>query len=373
MKLSLFFATNRKHNGARWQPKSYGKSFSNDGRENLRFGRLTVEADDKKIKKYLKEKKGNGEELGGYLAKKVKKANITAYEEKIDPGLAEAHQEGAVFGSLKMFADLKANMTKNKDILVYIHGFNVSWEAAVGAALSLQIMMNEFNKENHGKKEVMVVLFTWPSDGLALPLVSYKSDRSDAEGSGYAIGRGFLKLRDFLKSLTKDELCGQKMHLLSHSMGNYVLQNAVRRMLEFNSGHVLPRLFEHIFLCSPDVNDNVLEPNKSLGQLHEMCKHVTIYHNRDDVAMRISDITKGNPDRLGTAGAARPHLLHNKIHQIDCSEEVKGFLEHSYYLWGPINNDIRMSIDDVPFEDPKRTREKSNAHENLWTFVAPPE
>jgi len=48
-------------------------------------------------------------------------------------------------------------------------------------------------------------LFTWPSDGQALPYVSYKSDRSDAKGSGYAIGRGFLKLRDFLVRLRDEE------------------------------------------------------------------------------------------------------------------------------------------------------------------------
>ena len=43
---------------------------------------------------------------------------------------------------------------------------------------------------------VRVVLFTWPSDGMALPLVSYKSDRSEAKGSGYAFARGLLKPRN---------------------------------------------------------------------------------------------------------------------------------------------------------------------------------
>jgi hypothetical protein len=50
-------------------------------------------------------------------------------------------------------------------------------------------------------QSMLVVLFTWPSDGMALPLVSYKSARTEAPSSGNAIGRGLLKLRDYLAAL----------------------------------------------------------------------------------------------------------------------------------------------------------------------------
>lgn len=40
-----------------------------------------------------------------------------------------------------MFADLKADMENNSDVLVYIHGFNISWCEAVGKALALQLML----------------------------------------------------------------------------------------------------------------------------------------------------------------------------------------------------------------------------------------
>ncbi len=47
MKLKLFYATNRRHQGKdRWHPEGYGKDFSRDGMENLPFGQATVEADD---------------------------------------------------------------------------------------------------------------------------------------------------------------------------------------------------------------------------------------------------------------------------------------------------------------------------------------
>lgn len=39
--ITLFYATNRNYLGKnQWKPKGYGKSFSSDGHENLRFGEL---------------------------------------------------------------------------------------------------------------------------------------------------------------------------------------------------------------------------------------------------------------------------------------------------------------------------------------------
>ncbi|MBL7995151.1 hypothetical protein JNM05_07235, partial [bacterium] len=44
----LYYATNRKHEGNRWKPTGYGTKFSDDGLENLRFGKVTVNADEAK-------------------------------------------------------------------------------------------------------------------------------------------------------------------------------------------------------------------------------------------------------------------------------------------------------------------------------------
>ena len=58
--------------------------------------------------------------------------------------------------------------------------------------------------------------------------------------------RGLLKLRDHLAKLGGFD-CGQDLHVLCHSMGNYVLQNALERMRQFTPGSALPRLFDHVF------------------------------------------------------------------------------------------------------------------------------
>lgn len=374
--LKLFYATNRNHIGNRWSPESYGKKFSADGMENLRFGVVTLEVQDEELAEFLSADMkdcgvGNGEDLSNYLSKRAKSATIRAYEESIDKDRAEAAQKNIKLGSKAMFADVQADMEAFSDVLVYIHGFNVSWFDAVGAALSLQTMLR--SKGDKGQN-VVVILFTWPSDGLALPWVSYKSDRSEARGSGAAVGRALLKTRDFLVGLRDrakkggSKLCGQDIHLLCHSMGNFLLQEALSRISDFTPGNAMPRLFEHVFLCAPDVDDSALESGQQLEKIDQIARNVTIYHNRGDAAMVVSDYTKGQPERLGGAGAAHPGLLHNKVFQVDCTLVVHGLVEHSYYLIGSVLTDIRSSIDGWDQNDARRERIQSGSQNNVWAM-----
>ncbi len=374
--LQLFYATNRKHTGAnRWRPSGYGKAFSVDGMENLRFGRLSVKADDATLAAAMRSKSAGGPvhggKLGKYLESLVESADIRAYEEKIDPAISQDAQ-AVKLGSAAFFDDLQQVMMGGTDTVVMIHGFNVSWAGAVAAALSLQVALNRTDGDDP-KQKVNVVLFTWPSDGMALPFVSYKSDRSEAAGSGHAVGRAFLKLRDFLAALNdrarEQPVCGQDIHLLCHSMGNYVLQNALARMDAYTPGNALPRIFEHVFLCAPDVDDTVLEAGAPLGRVHEIARCVTIYHNRGDKAMVVSDYTKGNPERLGTNGAAHPAALHNKVQQVDCSGvagEGTDFVQHSYFNSGLPNLDIRQSIEGLANDARTRYRRRKGDLANVW-------
>ena len=386
MEMKLYYVTNRNHEGNQWKPKGYGIHPSASGIENLRLGKVTLDAGIDSLDKWFRTKTGSGAgdgiALGDHLTKRaVEHANIIAYRERIpDPEQTEVTQKGTKLGSQEMFREVQETMREGRDILVYVHGFNVSWHSAVGSALALQSMLNRPNERARGKGDVLVILYTWPSDGSALPLVAYRSDRTEAIGSGFALGRGLLKLRDFLaettRRLTKKEKeagvqrdpCNQNVNLLCHSMGNYVLQNAIQRMVERTPSGPLPKIFDQVFLCAPDVDDTVLEAGQPLGRAHEIGRNVTVYFNEGDLALHGSDYTKGNPERLGTNGAANPNLLHQKIHQVNCSGDiVQGVLEHSYYLEGRINTDIRMSLDNLPREHSSRHPVKDDRFPN--TFI----
>jgi esterase/lipase superfamily enzyme len=375
--VKLFFATNRNHEGKyQWNPTSYGEKFSSDGHENLRFGELVINFDPSTVQKYLNEnyengRIGNGEGLSDYFGKQSKKAKITAYRDLT--AKAKKEIEADKNSSYRFFHNLKRVMMNSTDILIYIHGYNVNWNEAVGSALALQYMLNSQRKKED--REIMVVLFTWPSNGSMMPFTAYKSDRADARDSGKAVGRAMLKLKDFLGTLRsdakleKEKLCNQDIHLLCHSMGNYLLQKGLEnKFIGYSGGSVLPRLFKHIFLCAADVKDDVLEEHNGMSQLHELASNVTVYYNQGDMGMYTSKFTKNMSERLGQVGNAHPALVHNKVHQVDCGPLVHGFVEHSYYLWASVNKDIQQSISGLSFDDEDRNRKRSGQNREWVMF-----
>ena len=377
---SIYYATNRRHTGRnRWTPTGYGVAPSRDGSENLRFGRVDLDVDQAQVNPFLRQDCGFGAGDGNQLANHIlglrQGATISAFRETLRKDDTESGQPNRQLGSERAFQDLRAMMDEGCDVLIFIHGFNVSWWQAVASAFSLQFILNH-RDNNEAAKRVQVVLFTWPSDGRAIPFWSYFSDRSDAELSGYAVGRGFLKLRDYLIEARRRERrrnqppCRQSIHLLCHSMGNYVLQNALSRTAEFSAGGKPPRIFDQIFLCAPDVADDVFEPGNPMRRLPEMAENVTIYYNKGDLSMPVSDYTKGNTDRLGWGGADRPADLDSRIHQVDCSRIVTGLVEHSYYHCGRVGDDIRRSIEGMSPDEAGRNREQvRNGWPNIWRLV----
>ena len=372
--LTLYYATNRNHLGDRWSPDSYGQDFSADRANNLRFGQVSVELSANKVKEHLNStvdnRSGDGESLASYIEKKLRKKHlITAFEEPDNLADVTTSQ----LPSVKVFQALKKQMETKQDLVIFIHGFNVDWFEAVASALALELMLNRHSFNNEDQKDTCVFLFSWPSDGAMMKNKAYLSDRNDARDSSIAVARGFLKLRDFLMTLRpvhpdpSINECGQQLHLLCHSMGNYVLQHALVSLDKLNNQKRFPQLFHHIFMCAPDVDDNSFEQDRPMVNLHRLAKQVTVYYNNGDLAMYISDYTKGNTDRLGHNGTARPLQLHNKVSQVNCSKIVGGITEHSYYLWATVNEDIRQSIDGVPYEDSTRNRQSKSAQ--VWRLT----
>lgn len=365
--LNLFYATNRNHIGERWTPSHYGQNFSQDRANNLRFGKVSVKVSKQQINHFLHEKQGDGEALATYLTEQLKKhQNIAAFKELHNQTIAQ-------LPSTTAFKAIKQHMETKRDVVVFIHGFNVDWFEAVASAMALELMLNRHSNENKEAKDTSVFLFSWPSNGDMLKNRAYSSDRLDAKDSSLAFARGLLKLRDFLTTLSPhhpdkaQQECGQELHLLCHSMGNYVLQNTLLSLRELNTSRHTPKLFQHIFMCAPDVDDNVFESAQPMENVHYLARHISIYYNNGDLAMAISDYTKGHSDRLGHNGAARPNQLHNKISQVDCSNIVSGITEHSYYLWSRVNEDIRQSIDNVTFTSDKRARIQNASQ--AWTLT----
>ena len=300
--IQVFFVTNRNY-----VPENkravFGGHFNPDGVAALRFGHATFST----------------------ASGKPVMRDVTVYPE----APAETKPDFKVKGSDPFLDDIKARMAGGAvDTLVFIHGFNVSFMDALGQAARVALEM---------PATVNVVLFSWPSDGTLVPYMSYYSDRDDARASGAALARTYLKLFDFVACLPEEQHCQRNLHVLAHSMGNYVLRNGLQS-LRAKDPRKLVRMFDQVILAAPDEDDDAFESDDKLRLLPGLARRVTLYYNHNDRALIISDKTKANPDRLGSDGPRMVDLLPKKVILVDCSRIASvadKWIQHSYYINDP--------------------------------------
>jgi Alpha/beta hydrolase of unknown function (DUF900) len=118
------------------------------------------------------------------------------YPETLDSSLPK----GAKLGSAKLFEDLRQLLKPNDiDVIIYLPGFANTFENSVQRAAALQEI---YSTE---QQKVLVLLFSWPSNGQVQPAWNYFSDREDAEASGLAMGRALMRLVEFLTKLRAED------------------------------------------------------------------------------------------------------------------------------------------------------------------------
>ncbi len=269
---------------------------------------------------------------------------------EVIPGVTTGDAEAErLLGSQAVFEELRKKLLAagkargGVDLILLIHGYASSFNNALERAAEIK------RAYATRQRAVEVAVFSWPSDGSLTPLIAYKSDRDDARNSAKAVARALLFFLDYLNRIATKDLCNARLHLLAHSMGNYVLRNALQAMLSEYGSRRLPRAFRNIFLCAADEDDDALSDPYKLGRLPEMAEAVQVYFAGSDRALLISDITKGNPDRLGSAGPRTLTGLPQKITLIDCDNVCATTpleANHQYYRKRPeVVADIRAVLD----------------------------
>jgi len=106
--------------------------------------------------------------------------------------------------------DARVARTSGRKVLVFVHGYNTRFEEAVYRFAQIV---------HDAHVDVAPVLFTWPSGGAA---IDYIYDRDSAVYSRDA-------LEAVLQALVKDPTVGS-ISILAHSMGNYIVVEALRQM-----------------------------------------------------------------------------------------------------------------------------------------------
>ena len=168
----------------------------------------------------------------------------------------------------------KDNM--RKDIVVFIHGFNVKFNDAVIRTAQLAY--------DTGFSGVPMV-FSWPSDGK---LLSYMSDREDATWSVNHVEKFLMDLVNKSKA--------NRIHIVAHSMGHQALIGALNHIaLKRNDNK--KAIFGNIIFAAPDF-DSELFAHQLAPQVVSLAENWTLYTSEKDAALNISS-TFNNTKRLG--------------------------------------------------------------------------
>ncbi len=207
--------------------------------------------------------------------------------------------------------------------LVFVHGFNVSFDNAVRRAGQLAYDLNF---------DGPVFVFSWPSQEKTL---SYIADRESAQLSADS-------LRTFLETVVA-ETKASRIHIIAHSMGNVTLAEAFQRMdavrlRQLNLGELV--------LASPDLNPGHFE--RLSRQIEAHGAKSTIYAASSDRALSFSSWIHG-ASQLGYIPPGGPKSLVAGADLIDTTavnSDVFSWNHDSYANSPAIVGDLRRLLKD---------------------------
>lgn len=218
--------------------------------------------------------------------------------------------ELGTLGPDAFYADIAETMREaekhagGSQALVFIHGFNVSFEdAAIRAA---QI--------GHDLKVPgATAFFSWPSRG---EVAAYPADEASIEASEGAIA-------DFLVEFAERSTAGT-IHVIAHSMGNRGFLRALQRIQADENRRDKVRLGQ-IFLAAPDIDCDLFT---DLAHLYgKFARRTTLYASASDLPVHLSAKLHDAP----RAGYFRPYTVTAGVDTIAVPDFDVDLLGHSYF------------------------------------------
>jgi esterase/lipase superfamily enzyme len=215
---------------------------------------------------------------------------------------AGALERGQYIGALQQ--DVRAS--RRKEALVFVHGFNVSFEDAARRTAQMKYDLGF---------EGPAVFFSWPSKGQ---VSGYKDDLE-------TINASIDNIKNFLTEVSRDTGAAT-IYLVAHSMGNVGLLNALTRMTNTERARAMGK-FREIVLAAPDIDRNVFI-NDIVPKIAGRRNRVTLYASGNDRALQASEQINKEP----RAGDTRHGIvIGGGLDTIDASDVDTSLVGHAYY------------------------------------------
>ena len=212
---------------------------------------------------------------------------------------------------------------RQRHVTIFVHGYNNSWEDAALRYRSL--CKSIFSGPN---SMGLCVLFTWPSDGM---VTNYLPDRADARNAAPDLAQVLSELYDWLLikqragAVDPGNACKAKTSLIAHSMGNYVLQNAMQLAWTRKNQPLLVSLINQLLMVAADVDNDLFRMDGSTDTsdgdaISNLTYRITaLYTGRDPVLGMSAGLKHFGKRRLGRSGLDRTLPLPDNVWDVDCS------------------------------------------------------
>jgi esterase/lipase superfamily enzyme len=221
--------------------------------------------------------------------------------------------------------DLYAEPGGTRDVLIYVHGFNQTFESAAldAARISDGIRF---------RGETMV--FSWPSKAN---LFDYGYDRESAMWSRDALDQ-------VLTGLMASPITG-RIHVVAHSIGTMLTMEALRQI--YARQPTAGERIGAVVFASPDIDLDVF--TSSVARIGPLAGKITVVTATNDRALAVSGFLAGGITRVGAAEKAELARLGLRV--IDASAQGWGIINHDLFLSNAkVRQVIRRAIDGRPID-----------------------
>jgi len=249
-----------------------------------------------------------------------------------------------LIGAADQFPALEQAANENQSHVTFlIHGYNNGWADA--ARLYKKTCDSLYSGPN---SLGLCISFDWPSLGSVL---GYLPDRAHAQDCADDLATVLSELYDWLMVKQQDAAadvamaCKAKVSVISHSMGNYVVQKAMATVWTRKNQPLLVSLINQLVMVAADVDNDLFESNSDDGSdgnaVANFSYRITaLYSGRDAVLGASAGLKHFGTRRLGRSGlAVRPPTDKDNIWDVDCSsffkDEVGGLQIHGAYFDTP--------------------------------------
>ena len=210
---------------------------------------------------------------------------------------------------------LSGRVGSNRDVLVFVHGFNTTLDEA---RFRLAQLVTD------GRFGGVPVLFTWPSTNSVL---SYVSARENATISRDALSK-------LLQDVSRTPGVG-RIHVLAHSMGAWLSMEALRET-SIGGQHHLDGKLGNVMLAAPDIDLSVFRQQM---QRIGAGANVAVFSSTGDRALSLSSTIAGDRPRLGAVdpnnARDRAELARLGVKVYDLSQISDGWINHGAYASAP--------------------------------------